>query len=135
MTKFIDTNLNNFPLPQVVDYDVDYYVELDKYLKKYISHVKTIIGIDSNCINTIENNINLILESLKLYNNAKVEEAKNCIKKIIEQYCDAPYIVASIDENYAFRGMAPEKIQPKQYKGDKKYLKMNQQPLSFLKEE
>ena len=133
MTKFIDTNLNNFQLPQVVSSDVDYYIELDKYFNNYIRHIKNISGIDSTCVTTIENNIKLILESLELYNNAKVGDAKECIKKIVKQYCNAPYIVANIDKNYAFRGMAPEEIQPQAYKGDSIYLKMNKHPLSFFK--
>lgn len=108
-------------------------MELKNYLDRYIAHLKSISGLDKKCIDNTQDNIDLIIEALILYNNAKVADAKEFIKKIIYKYCNEPYIVASIDNNYAFRGMAPESIQPKQYKGNPIYKKMNEHPLSFFK--
>lgn len=134
---FIDIRLNKFSLPKVIYNDMDYYIELDKYLQRYIEYIENINGLSDECIDNIKYNSDLILKSLQRYNNAQVGDAKDCIKKIVKKYCNEPYIVATIDENYAFRGMAPEKIQPKQYKNDEKYIEiyseMNQQPLSFFK--
>lgn len=134
MTKWVETKLNTFKLPYVAKYDNEYYIELKNYLDRYIKHVKEEMqGFDNECINNTQENINLIIEALTLYNNAKVASAKEIIKKIIEKYCNEPYIVANIDNNYAFRGMAPMQIQPKQYKNDPIYEKMNKYPLSFFK--
>lgn len=134
MTKWVETKLNTFKLPYVVKYDKDYYIELKNYLDRYIKHVKEDMeGFGDECINNTQENINLIIEALTLYNNAKVASAKEIIKKIVEKYCNEPYIVANIDNNYAFRGMAPVQIQPKQYKNDPDYEKMNKHALSFFK--
>lgn len=134
MNKWVETKLNTFKLPYVAKYDNEYYIELKNYLDRYIKHVKEEMqGFDNECINNTQENINLIIEALTLYNNAKVASAKEIIKKIVEKYCNEPYIVATIDNNYAFRGMAPVQIQPEEYKGYKSYDKMNEYPLSFFK--
>ena len=37
---FIDTRLNKFSLPKVIYNDMDYYIELDKYLQRYIEYIE-----------------------------------------------------------------------------------------------
>ncbi len=134
MTKCVETKLNTFKLPYVTKCDKDYYIELKSYLDRYIKHIKEeMVGFDNECIDNTQDNINLIIEALTLYNNAKVASAKEIIKKIVEKYCNEPYIVANIDNNYAFRGMAPMQIQPNQYKNNPIYERMNEHPLSFFK--
>ncbi len=133
----IDTSLNSFHLPCIVPYDKDYYIELEGYLKKYFNHIQRIDNLPKECVDKTHDNIDLILKSLKLYNNAKVCETKECIKKLLSDYCNKPYIIAPIDKNYAFRGMAPVEIQPKEYINNNKYArlynKMNEHPLYFFK--
>lgn len=132
----IDTKINNFKLPYIVQYDKDYYIELSEYLNRYLNHLNQIPNLDQECLDSTKSNINLINESLKLYNNANIGEAKECIKKMLAKYCNSPYIVATLDKNYAFRGIAPDDI-PKKYNYDKVYAdiyrKMNNHPLSFYK--
>lgn len=138
MNKRVKTNLNEFILPYIVKSDDDYYIELKNYLARYIKHVKEkMAGFDDECSNKTQENINLIIDALKLYNKGEFASAKDSIKKIVEKYCNEPYIVATIDNNYAFRGMSPEALQPKQFKDDsdykKIYKKMKEHQLSFFK--
>lgn len=137
MGTLIDTKMNEFPLPHIVPYDKDYYIELNEYFKRYLNHVKNISNLNQECFNKTKRNVDLIINSLSFYNNARIGEAKKCIKKILEDYYDQPYIISALDKNYAFRGMAPKAIQPKVF-GYKetyadKYKKMNEHPLSFFK--
>ncbi|CEN93733.1 hypothetical protein [Paraclostridium sordellii] len=133
METSININLNDFKLPCIVNRDQDYYIKLKTYLKLYFNHVEKVERLDQDCISNTKKNIDLVLDCLALYNNAKITEAKECIKNIIEKYLDSPYILATIDKNYAFRGMAPKEIQPKQYKNYQSYEKMNKLSLSFFK--
>ena len=61
---------------------------------------------------SISTSILQIKRCIESYYNGKISEAYNCIKNILEQYVKSPFIVAMIDENYAFRGSAVEKIRP-----------------------
>lgn len=137
MTKFIPTDMSDFPLPCVVSYDKDYYIELQEYLNCYIAHVQKIPNLDEECLERTRKNVGLLIKSLSLYNNAQISEAKGCIKEILKNYCDNPYIINTIDKNYAFRGMAPIDIQSKKFNYDKVYAdvykKMNEFRLSFFK--
>lgn len=75
------------------------------------------------------------MNQFPLYNNARIEEAKECIKEILENYCDEPCIVATTDKNYPFSGMDPSDIQPKKFNYNKSYAdihkKINEHPLFF----
>lgn len=137
MTTFIPTDMNDFQLPCIVSNDKDYYIELQAYLDKYIIHVQKILNLNQQCFEKTKRNVKLIIKSLSLYNNARIGDAKECIKEILKDYYDKPYIVSTIDKNYAFRGMAPDDIQSKKFDYDKTYAdlykKMNQFPLSFFK--
>lgn len=134
---FMPVDMNKFELPIVVKYDKDYYRELKALLERYLVHVKQIPNIGSDCASRTEENIKLIIDSLEFYYNAKIVKAQECIKQILEKYCDDPHIVAPIEENYAFRGIAPPKIRPKKFGYDKMYAdvyeKMMKHPLSFFK--
>lgn len=133
MNMYIETNLNNFELPCVVKEDKDYYIRLKDYLSGYMNHVKNIKGISEECINNTKDNIKLILEALGYYNNAKIIKAQKNIETILKRYYDNPHIVADVDNNYAFRGMAAKPIQPEDYIEYDKYEKMNNHELSFFK--
>lgn len=70
------------------------------------------------------------------YYNGKISEAYNCIKNILEQYVDSPFVVAPVDKNYAFRGSAVKELRPKIYSNEKYdpiYDKMLNHDLSFYR--
>lgn len=54
----------------------------------------------------IEKNISLIKNCINYYYNAKISNAYKCIKQILNNYLDSPIIVSSLNESYAFRGIA-----------------------------
>lgn len=137
MVTNIDPKMNDFRLPHLVKYDKDYYIELNEFFSKYITHLKSISNLKKKCIKRTQRNIDFLKECLEMYNNAKIGEARNCIKQIICNYIDNPFIIAKINKNYAFNGSAPPALQKKEYKNNKrvteKYKKMNKYPLNFYK--
>lgn len=137
MVTEIDININGFKLPHHVKYDKAYYIELNKFFSKYIDHLKTRCDLRNDCIKSTQRNIDFLKKSLKMYNNAKIGEARNCIKQIICNYIDNPFIIAKINKNYAFKGSAPPELQQKEYRNNKRiskrYNEMNKYQLNFYK--
>lgn len=132
----IPVELNKFSLPKTVTYDAEYENDLHNYLDEYYEYILTKIPDYEVHVNKIKDNIDLIKNCIHQYYNGKLNEAYCCIKKILEAYIDSPYIVASIDENYAFRGMAPKKIRASIYSGeehDKIYKPMLEHELYFFR--
>lgn len=136
-TLFIDTRLNDFGLPIVANYDNDYYLKLHEKLDKYYKHIETIENLPIKTVKSTLSNIENIYHSLQYYNNALIYEAKECIRNIIVNYIDESYIVSEIDKSYAFRGIAPFKLQQKKFGYDvfynDDYNKMNSKELNFFK--
>ncbi|AYF55179.1 hypothetical protein DFH04_10760 [Clostridium novyi] len=137
MSILIDTRLNKFQLPVTVKFDKDYYTELNNLLEKYYEHISNISNLPSETIKRTLSNIKYIRESLEHYSKADISAAKECIKNIIRDYINDPYIVSELDKNYAFRGIAPLKMQQKKFGYDvaysETYEKMNVKELSFFK--
>ena len=100
----LDTAMNEFSLPRIINEDKDYYVELQKELNRYCNHLID-KGISQDCISTVKKNNQEILECMRHYYDAEVYEAQTYVKNILKRYIGSPYIVASINENYAFRGV------------------------------
>ena len=118
----LDIKLNDFKLPVNIKCDSDYYDDLKINLNKYKKHMESIDNLELECKKNIRENCKLIIKAIELYYSADLVEAENCIYNIIEKYVKSEAIVANINENYAFKGMAPEKIQPEIYKETNKEL-------------
>lgn len=112
----IDIKLNDFALPINVIQDNDYYSDLCRMLDKYISHIETVSGIDENCKRRMTDNCEYIEKSIQEFYNANFSEAEKLIMEVLQKYIDSPFIVAPLNENYAFKGLAPCRIQPSSYK-------------------
>ena len=84
--------------------------------------MELIDNLELECKTNIRENCKLIIKAIELYYSADLVKAENCIYNIIEKYVKSEAIVANINENYAFKGMAPEKIQPEIYKETNKEL-------------
>ena len=107
---------------------------------KYYKYVSAKISNHTESIKGIEENIKLIKECLENYYNSRLAEAYDNIKRMLIKYADGdrltPFVVAAINENYAFRGCAPEKIRPVIYTGkkfEKEYEKMINHSLTFFR--
>ena len=133
----INIELNEYRLPIVVKYDNDYYEELYVLLDKYLKYIKTINNIPQSSIEKTEQNCRLISQALLCYKNAKLDVAKESIKKIIKPYINDEFIVNDINKSYAFRGMASmqSKLPNDSYSTAYKdlYEQMNNYPISLFK--
>ncbi len=132
----IAIDMNGFELPRNIIRDCDYEKDLNDTLDKYFEFVSKQIGKQTDCISKIKRNIDLIKESIRTYYEGKIAVSYKCIKSVLEEYVDSPYIVATLNENYAFRGNAPKTIRPSVYKSaqyDSGYEAMRNHPLSFFK--
>ena len=140
MVQQLKIEMNDFPLPIEISKDCDYYWKL---IQKFWAYCDFIVKVQHK--NNIENlfdrvfkNCSRIVECLELYYNAQYSEAQTLIKEYLRQYVyDNPYILTSIEESYAFRGAAPENIQPGPYRNDpdqsRIYAKMMNTPLTFYR--
>lgn len=130
----IDIELNKFELPRYINKDSQYVEELNILFEKYIAHLKKKIPKYDDCINNVEENINTIQNALQRYFNAKHFDAYIEIKSILEKYINSPYIISDLEENYAFRGLAPQKLTPYIYKNNREvYEKMINKELCFFR--
>lgn len=122
--------VNNFRLPINIDSDYKYSHLLVKKLDEYIGKIKSIEDFPSEILESTEENIKLITESLRHYYNANIDKAKKNIFSLLSKYKDNSFIVSKLDKSYAFRGIAPfENLQTRNYPYDK----MNSEELSFFK--
>ena len=113
--KTINVKLNKFKLPICIEYDNMYYKVLNDTFIKYINHIDNVQELDSECKNKTKYNCKKILECVADYYNANIIKAQKKIEQIIKQYIKSDFIVSQIDENYAFRGIAPQKLRPNIY--------------------
>lgn len=130
-----EINLKYFNMPIKLDYDKDYYSELKKKLNDYKNYIKNINCISENVIDDVEENVKLIIKSVKCYYNGDIAKAKNKIIKLLKKYTTNDFIISELDKSYAFRGLAPfsELLDEEKdgYMND--YREMNEYPLSFFK--
>lgn len=122
-------------LPIKIVYDSEYVKNLYEHFDIYYNYILHFFPENLVSLKSTKENIDLIKHGLHSYFNGRVNETYNCIKKIIVKYYNSPYIVAPVNENYAFRGLAPKKIRPKGFSKeyDASYQKMLEHELSFFK--
>lgn len=121
---------NNFKLPVKLENDYEYANHLEGKLNQYLEEVKQIPNFPKDNIDNVEENINLIKQSLRCYYNAEIDCAKRNILNLLNKYLDNKFIISDLNENYAFRGLAPFK----ELKADGyPYDIMNGTELSFFK--
>lgn len=138
--------LNGFELPINVTYDNEYEFVLKKELNKYIEHIeaKKTHGLNSgkekifeDILCSAKEDVYSICKSVELYYAGDFSGAKECIKKIICKFNDDKFIVSSLGESYAVKGMCnfPELMTT--YKDcpetQAMYEKQRAYPLNFFK--
>lgn len=130
----IDTSMNEFKLPRYCYQDSSYYDELKNILQAYLDYIKTIKGLHQDTIVEVDENIKLILHSIIDYYNASFSIAKEDIMLILKKYTNSKFLVTTVNECYAFRGMAyyPELLLS-MYKDYAIYDNMRNIPLNFFK--
>lgn len=125
----------NFTMPIKLDYDREYYPELKTRLNSYEEYVKSINGISDDTLKNVEDNINLIVGSVKDYYNADIAAAKNKILSLLKNYTSNDFIISKLDKSYGFRGIAPfsDLLDIKEDGYISFYDDINNYPLSFFK--
>ena len=128
-------DLTNFIMPIKLNYDREYYFELYERLNSYKEYIKSLNDISQSTIENVEDNINLIVESVEDYYNADIAEAKNKILNLLRKYTLDDFIISELDKSYAFRGLAPfsELLDEVKEGYVNEYSEMNVYPLSFFK--
>lgn len=121
--------LTKFDLPIVIRYDNEYQEVLKNKLEQYKSIVQE-LRVSENCKNHVNSVCNMINEVLKEYYNGYTMNATQMLIEIISKHQNNAFLVSSIDNNYAFRGMAPPQIRPFE---NKIYEEMMNEPLYFFK--
>ena len=127
-------DLTNFIMPIKLNYDREYYFELYERLNSYKEYIKSLNDISQSTIENVEDNINLIVESVEDYYNADIAEAKNKILNLLRKYTLDDFIISELDKSYAFRGLAPfsELLDEVKEGYVNEYSEMNVYPLSFF---
>ena len=129
--------INDFELPITIKNDCEYIKKLSSLLQKYAKAISSQSEIiPTECINTMNLNINAIQAALQHYFNAEIPQAQQCISEVLQRYLSHAFIVNEIDKNYAFRGMAPDyipKSSGREVSLSEHYKNMNEFPLSFFK--
>ncbi len=134
--KNINIELNGFSLPIYLSKDSDYYGKLYEVLNNYNDFIKTKTCIKELIKSNVSINCDKIIECIKHYYNADVIGAQEKIKEILKQYTkNSPFVVSSLDESYAFRGLAPKSIRPSVHKdvNSDHYDEMMRYELSFYR--
>ncbi|WP_434796389.1 hypothetical protein [Terrisporobacter vanillatitrophus] len=134
-TNIDKINLNDFTLPAKMDYDNEYYSNLNDKLKDYERYIENINGISQDTIENVKSNVKSIIESIESYYNADIANAKNKILELLKKYTDNKFIVSYLDKSFAFRGIAPfaDLIDERKDGYIDDYDNMNSYPLSFFK--
>ncbi|MGN1303904.1 MAG: hypothetical protein ACI4YB_02600 [Oscillospiraceae bacterium] len=131
-----DFGLNGFNLPVILKKDFEYYVQLCDYLDKYNSTIQRFDILPPETKRSTSENCDFIKQSIKNYYNARIIDAHKNISNILGKYItDYPFLVSPLNESYAFRGCAPEKLRNSVYKETNKanYEEMMEMELNFYR--
>lgn len=134
--KNIDIGLNGFPLPIYLSKDSDYYGKLSEVLNDYNNFIEAKTCINESVKRNVSVNCEKIIGCIRHYYNADIVVAQEKIMEILEKYTtNSPFIVSSLDESYAFRGLAPQGNRPSVYKQTERelYEEMMSYGLSFFR--
>ncbi len=105
-TSYNDRNLNGFSLPISIEEPKDYITVLCQYLDKYLYYLRSHIAFkyNSEVLNSVQHISNVIKKVITLNNDST---SRKIIKKELSCYLKNPFWVSSLDDSYAFRGIAP----------------------------
>lgn len=132
----IDFPLNEFTLPVAIKNDCDYYVRLCEILDIYNDRVQKCNTLSAQTKQSTSENCTLIKQCIENYYNAHIINAQKNISDILEKYTtDYPFFISPLNESYAFRGCAPEKIRNAVHKetNKKHYEEIMKMELSFYR--
>lgn len=121
--------LNKFESPIIIQYDKDYQNTLRNKLNTYKEVVEK-FAVSDECkykVISVCDSINCALDN---YYNGYTVTATEKLVSIISGCEDNPFLVSTLTNNYAFRGLAPKELR---LSDDPAYDKMMQEELYFFK--
>ena len=99
-----EIDLEEFKMPIILNTDKEYYLKLKDGLSNYENYIEN-IDFSEDIIDSVKENIKLIIKSIEYYYNADISEAKNQIMNLLKKYISNKIIVSELNKSYAFRGV------------------------------
>ncbi|WP_418586259.1 hypothetical protein [Intestinibacter sp.] len=125
-----EIDLEEFKMPIILNTDKEYYLKLKDGLSNYENYIEN-IDFSEDIIDSVKENIKLIIKSIEYYYNADISEAKNQIMNLLKKYISNKFIVSELNKSYAFRGVYAFEDFP--YKEDDMNLERKEATLCFYK--
>ncbi|PFS50030.1 hypothetical protein COK44_07560 [Bacillus cereus] len=97
--------LNEFYLPIKIQNDCDYEIHLYRKLDEYLEAIRGRELVGKKVYNRAKSNVKKIKQALSSYYNADISNAKKTISDILGKYLSNGFIVSSLDESPAIRGL------------------------------
>jgi hypothetical protein len=97
--------LNDFKLPILIQADSEYEWNLQGKLNEFLDCIKDRELIDENVYNRTEKNVLTILNAIEHYYDSDITKAKEGIYELLKTYVNNDFIVSSVEESPAFRGV------------------------------
>lgn len=132
----VELKLEYFDLPRTGDKDSCYFENLKEDFEKYHIYMEGIDKIPTECKENIKENCNIILESIGMYYNSNIICAENKIEELLKKYMESSFVISTLNESYAFRGCAPEKIKSNlenSLENNKMYEEMMESEICFFR--
>ncbi|MPQ31245.1 hypothetical protein E4V42_07315 [Clostridium estertheticum] len=133
--EYNDNNLNGFPSIYHCTSETLYFSEMKEIFDKYISFFKNKLAFnqEQDLLDSIQQNVNRIMEALEFYNDGNKDKAKQNIKEILEEVINDSFFVSELDKSYAFRQVAPFKELHVTHISEDTYDEMMNAELSFFR--
>ncbi|EOO71760.1 hypothetical protein ACQVPJ_22270 [Bacillus mycoides] len=127
--------LNKFKLPIVISNDSDYLVELESILKSYLTDIRNFQKVNEVIYGRTQQNVDKIVRAIKSHYDGDIPTARQLIFEVLEPYKGNPFIISSLDDSPAFRGITRLKLVTQQPKSEIPSMPhpMAIQELSFFK--
>lgn len=130
--------LNKFKLPIVIDDDSEYLVELERMLRLFLTDIEQFHNVNEITYGRTQENVDKILTAINCHYEGDIPTARKLIFEVLEPYKGNPFIISSLDDSPAFRGITRLKWKAQQAQQPNPEIPsmlhpMAYQPLSFFK--
>ena len=130
--------LNRFKLPIVIGDDSEYLVELERMLRLFLTDIEQFHNVNEIIYGRTQENVDKILRAINCHYDGDIPTARQLIFEVLEPYKGNPFIISSLDDSPAFRGITRLKWEVQQAQQSNQEMPselhpMGYQPLSFLK--
>ncbi|ARV91167.1 hypothetical protein BK744_21695 [Bacillus thuringiensis serovar zhaodongensis] len=130
--------LNRFKLPIVIGDDSEYLVELERMLRLFLTDIEQFHNVNEIIYGRTQENVDKILRAINCHYDGDIPTARQLIFEVLEPYKGNPFIISSLDDSPAFRGITRLKWEVQQAQQSNQEMPselhpMGYQPLSFFK--